>query len=126
DLPVVGGSRLTNGAIHVARPGVVRGHGEIPVVVLFVQLAQIPSRRARRLLRIQSLVYLTVAAQSQISRRAGHELPESNRAGVRPSVVAEAALHVRDESEVLRNSLLAEDLPDARHVSARTLQALLE
>src|SRR5690606_27303645 len=42
------------------------------------------------------------------------------------SVVAEAALHVRDESEVLRNSLLAEDLPDARHVSARTLQALLE
>ncbi len=98
----------------------------MPVVVLLIEVAQVASGGPSRLLRIETLIHLGIAAQTEVPRGAGHELPQPHRMGMRARVVPESALHVGNEREILGNSFFLEDLSNALHVSTRALEAGLE
>ena len=126
ELPEVAHAGALDGAVDVAGPGVVGGERQVPVAVPIVQVAQVACGRPRRLLGVESLVDVRIAAQPVELGRAAHELPEPERAGRGERVHLEGALDVREEDEILRDALFLEDPPRHREIAARALQARLE
>ncbi len=101
-LPEIRVAGALDALLHVARPAVVRRHGQIPVAVHRIEIAQVPGCRARGFLRVLPLVHPPGVAQSIFIAAPGHELPDAPRPGTRQRQRLKGAFRLGQINQVLR------------------------
>src|SRR2546430_4937531 len=84
-LPEIGVAGAFDGVLYGSRPGIVRGHHQIPIAKHAVQVSQMASRGPSRFLRILTLIHPPAVLQAVLLAAVGHELPEPPRARPRQS-----------------------------------------
>ena len=122
----IGRLQSAHGPHDPARASVIAGQGDVPVVVLLVQVLEEASRRIGGFERVKALIDLPVDAQPEQARRRGHELPGSAGAGPRRGVDPEAAFDDRQVGQVLGESVAAEDLLEGTDELAHAVEGPLD
>ncbi len=125
ELPEIGIARALDALLHISRSAVIRGHREIPIAKLRVQVAQMLRGRARGLFRILPFVDPPGMPQTVFHPAIRDELPNSACASSRQRERLERALRLRQINQVLRNSFFMQDARNHFAITARTAQTRL-
>src|SRR4029079_9990782 len=117
DHPEVGGARTRNGAIDIARPGVVGGHRQFPVAVVALRkILKVTCGSARRLFKAVALVDVSRLTQAVHTTGARNELPQYRSCGLRHRQRFPCTLDLTQPRDINRHAFLDEDLAREFHV----------
>src|SRR5580765_4851458 len=124
ELPEVGIGLAGEGAVDPVLARVVRGERERPLAVAGAQVAEIARRGLGGALGMDAVVALTIDDEAPAACRLSAELPGPALPVAATRLVPEAALHHREEGEVLGHAVRGQDLPQAGEVLLPALEAV--
>ena len=126
EFPEIGVAGALDGALHGSGAGVVRGHGEIPVAELIVEILEVMSGGAGGFFGILTVVNPPAAFESVTLGAAAHELPHATSAGAGNGQGMESGFGLRQVDEVLGHSLFFERPANHIFVAAGAGQGTLD
>jgi hypothetical protein len=126
EFPEIGVAGALHRSLHRAGAGVVRGHGEIPVAKLVVEIFQVAGGGAGGFLGVLAVVDPHVVVKARTAAAAAHELPDAASARPRNRQRMESGLGLRQIDQILRHAFLFQSCHDHVVVAAGAGKGALE